>query len=138
MRFKLSITHNLLLEPLLHATGVNADTSYADISEGILEVAMGRWFHERIPLSSIATCAPSEWPWYGGLGVKIHHHGIGVVGSTEGIANVKFKQPIKMHAVAVVDSEQIWVSLEDRDAFLAMLSEAAGVPIGPFAKFWGS
>jgi hypothetical protein len=70
--------------------------------------------------------------------VKLHHHGIGIVGSTEGIANVKFKQAIKMHAVAVVDSEQIWLSLEDRDAFLAMLGEAAGVPIGPFAKFWGT
>jgi hypothetical protein len=50
---------------------------------------MGRWFHERIPLDQIAAVAPSNWPWWGGLGVKLHHHGIGVVGSTDGIVNLK-------------------------------------------------
>jgi hypothetical protein len=137
MRFKISVTHNLLLEPILHASGVNADSTYVELGNGELEVAMGRWFHERIPLADISAVAPSEWPWYGGLGVKLHHHGIGVVGSTEGIVNVKLKAPRKMRAVAMFDSEQLWISLEDPDGFMKALSKAAGVAISPFAKFWG-
>jgi len=136
MRFNLSITHNLLLEPILHASGVNAESTYVELREGVLEVAMGRWFHEQIPVAEIASVAPSEWPWYGGLGVKLHHHGVGVVGSTEGIVNVKLKQPRKMHAIAVVEAVQLWLSLDDPAGFMKAISEAAGIGVSPFAKFW--
>ena len=96
---------------------------------------MGRWFHERIPLDGIGAIAPSEWPWWGGLGVKLAHHGVGVVGSTEGVVNLKLTRPIKMHVIAVVDVEQLWVSLADRDSFLTALSAATRLPISPPAKF---
>lgn len=135
MRYPIKITDNLLLEPILHTFGVKPETTYAEIHDGVLEVSMGRWFHERIPLAAIAAVAPSEWPWWGGLGVKLAHHGIGVVGSLDGVVNVKLKQPTKMHAIAVVEAEQIWLSLEDRDGFLAALAEACKLPVSEHAPF---
>jgi hypothetical protein len=135
MRFPIKITDNFLLEPVLHTFGVHPETSYVELGDDTLEVSMGRWFHERIPLADIARIAPSDWPWWGGLGVKLAHHGIGVVASTDGVVNVQLKSPLKMHAVIVVDSSQLWISLADRDAFLAALSTATGLPISDHVKF---
>lgn len=135
MRFPLKITHNFLLEPVLHTFGVNPETSYIELGDTTLEVSMGKWFHETIPLASVSALAPSEWPWYGGLGVKLAHHGVGVVGSTEEVVNVKFKQPVKMHVIAVVEAEQLWLSVEGAEAFLRALAEKTGLTVSAFEKF---
>jgi hypothetical protein len=135
MRYPISITDNFLLEPVLHTFGVKPESTYTDLEGDYLEVSMGRWFHEKIPLAEIAAIAPSDWPWWGGLGVKLAHHGVGVVGSTEGIVNIKLKKPQKMHVIAVLDVEQLWVSLVDRDGFLKALSEATKLPISPHVPF---
>ena len=135
MRYPISITDNFLLEPILHTFGVKAESSFTDIEGDHLEVSMGRWFHEKIPLGEIAAIAPSAWPWWGGLGVKLAHHGVGVVGSLDGVVNIKLKKPIRMHVIAVVDVEQLWVSLVDRDGFLKALSDATKLPVSPHADF---
>jgi hypothetical protein len=138
MRFPLAITHNFLLEPVLHTFGVKAETSFVEIDGDALHVSMGVWFDERIPLSRIAQVAPSEWPWWGGLGVKTAPHGgVGVVGSTEGIVNVKLseKQRVSLKIVHV-EAEQLWLSLEDRDGFMKALASASGAKIGEHVPFW--
>lgn len=135
MKFPIKITENFILEPIMHTFGCRPETSYVDIGEGTLEVAMGRWFHEKMPLSQISQIAPSDWPWWGGLGVKLAHHGVGVVGDSEGIVNIKFKSPIKMHVVVTVDASQLWVSVPDREAFLSALSKATKLPVSAHAPF---
>lgn len=135
MRFGIKITDNFLLEPVLHTFGVKPETSYVELDEQTMEVSMGRWFHERIPVDQIASFGTSEWPWWGGLGVKLTHHGVGVVGSTDGVVNVKFKSPQKVHVLAVIDAEQLFLSLEDRDGFLAALSKVTGLAIGGHVAF---
>lgn len=135
MRYPIKITDNFLLEPIMHTFGCRPETSFAEIKDGSLEVSMGIWFHEVVPLSEIARIAPSEWPWWGGLGVKLYHHGIGVVASLDGVANVRFKSPIKMRAVVQVECSQLWISLEDREGFLRALSERCSLPISEHTKF---
>lgn len=135
MRYPISITENFLLEPILHTFGVRDETSYVDLEGDHLEVSMGKWFHERIPLSAIAALAPSEWPWWGGLGVKLGHHGVGVVGSLDGVVNLKLKRAIEVKVLARVSVEQMWISLKDRDGFLHALAEATKLPISEHAKF---
>ncbi|MFO0556153.1 MAG: hypothetical protein U0271_47690 [Polyangiaceae bacterium] len=135
VRYPISITENFLLEPILHTFGVKDETSYAELHADHLEVSMGKWFHERIPFSEIASLAPSEWPWWGGLGVKLGHHGVGVVGSLDGVVNLKFKKPLEVRVLAQVSVEQMWVSLKDRDSFLQALAEATKLPISEHAKF---
>ncbi len=135
MRFPIKISQNFLLEPVLHTFGVNPETSWVEVGETTLEVSMGRWFHEVIPLSAVASVAPSEWPWWGGLGVKLAHHGVGVVGSTDGVVNIAFKTPVKAHVIAVVEAQQLWISVEDHEAFLKALAAKTGLAVSPFAKF---
>lgn len=135
MRFPIKITENFLLEPILHTFGVNPESSYLELGPDALEVSMGMWFRESIPLGEIAALAPSEWPWWGGLGVKLGHHGVGVVASTETVVNLKFKRPLKVRVLVPVEVEQMWLSPEDRDGFLRALAEATKLPIGEHAKF---
>jgi hypothetical protein len=135
MRFPVSITENFLLEPILHTFGVHQESSYVDLEADALHVYMGTWFNERIPVDTIAALAPSDWPWWGGLGVKLHHHGVGVVGSTEGVVNLKLKEPRPVRVLAVVNVEQLWVSLVDRDGFLTALAAATKLPVSPHSPF---
>src|SRR4051812_41119044 len=135
MRFPIKITENFILEPTLHVMGVNAETSYVEIADGALDVRMGIWFHDRFPLDQIARIAPSTWPWWGGLGVKLAHHGVGIVGATEGVVNVQFRTEQKAHVVVALHVSQLWISVEDADGFMKALSEKTRVPISELAPF---
>lgn len=135
MRFALSITHNLLLEPVLKTFGTNRENSYVEVLDDALHVKMGAWFDETIPFSKIKSFAPSDWPWWGGLGVKLHHHGIGVVGSTEHIVNLELTEVIAMKVIIKVEAERLWISLEDRDGFFAALAERTGKSVSPHSPF---
>lgn len=135
MRFALSITHNFLLEPFMKTMGVSRDDSYLEVDKETLHVRMGRWFDEKIPVARIKALAPSDWPWWGGLGVKLGHHGVGVVGSTDHIVNLKFTEELKVRVLVEVGVEQMWVSLEDRDGFLRALAEVTGLPVSPHTPF---
>ena len=136
MRFPIRITENLLLEPVLHMFGVRPDTSFVELDDKNLTVSMGRWFHETIPLSEISAIAPSDWPWWGGFGVRLAHHGVGVLASTEGIATLTLKAAMHVHILATrIAMEQLWLSLEDPAGFLAALSAATGLAVGPHKPF---
>ena len=135
MRFAISITHNFLLEPFMKTMGVSREDSFIEVDKETLHVRMGRWFDEKIPVARIKAIAPSDWPWWGGLGVKLGHHGVGVVGSMDHIVNIKFSEEIRVRVLFEVGVEQMWVSLEDRDAFLRALADATGVTVSPHTPF---
>lgn len=96
---------------------------------------MGAWFDESFPVAKIASVAPSDWPWWGGLGVKLHHHGVGVVGSLDGIVHLRFAEKVKARVLVQLEIEQMWVSVEDRDAFMKAVAEAAGLAISAHSPF---
>ena len=135
MRFPIKITDNFVLEPIMHTFGAKPEQCFAEIADGALHVSFGRWFDERIPLKTLTSMAPSEWPWWGGLGVKLHGHGVGVVGSIEGVVNLKLSAPQKVTVLVGVECGQLWLSLEDPKGFLSALSEATGVPVSEHAPF---
>lgn len=135
MRFAISITHNFLLEPFMKTMGVSREDSFIEVDKETLHVRMGRWFDEKIPVARIKAIAPSDWPWWGGLGVKLGHHGVGVVGSMDHIVNIKFSEEIRVRVLFEVGVEQMWVSLEDRDGFLRALADATGVTVSTHTPF---
>ncbi len=135
MRFPLEITDQFILEPFLHAFGVTSESSYVELGDGVLEVGMGSWFHETIPLEEIAQIAPSDWPWWGGLGVKLIPHGVGVIGSLDNVVNVQLKGLREMRVLATVKASQLAISIADRDGFLAALSAATHLPVAPHVAF---
>jgi hypothetical protein len=124
MRYALKITDNLLLEPVMHTFGATPEVCYVEIGNGALEVSMGRWFFEKMQLDEVAKVHRTDWPWYGGLGVRLLGHGtVGVVGSHENIVAVHFKTPQKVHAIVVLECTELRVSLEDPDGFMRELTE---------------
>jgi hypothetical protein len=135
MRFPIKITENFLLEPVMHGFGVRTETSHVDLESDHLAVKMGAWFEERIPLAAIAAIAPSDWPWWGGLGVKLGHHGVAVVGSGDGIVNLKFKDKVRVHVVMNVSVEQMWLSMVDPTGFMQAVATATNLPVGPHTPF---
>jgi hypothetical protein len=138
MRFPIKITKNLLVGPFMRVFGAGPSVSYVDLEVDAFEVRMGPWFKERFPLAEVSALAPSEWPWWGGLGVKTApRKGIGVVGSSEGVVNVQFKTPQPVRLLMVpVKCAQLWMSFEDPDGFLRAMSDACKVPISAPVPFW--
>lgn len=139
MRYPIRITANPLIGPFLRGFGVRRGNSYVELKGGALTIRMGCWFNETVPLGEIASMAPSEWPWWGGFGVRLApRQGVAVVASTQGVVNIGLKRPRRMSILIVPrNAENLWVSLEDPDGFLRALSEATGLPISPFVSFWG-
>jgi hypothetical protein len=136
MRFPIKVTENFFLEPIMNMFGASTEKSYVEIGDGTFEVCMGKWFHETFPLAEVKSLAPSDWPWWGGLGVKLcPHHGVGVVGANEGIVNVQLKTPQPAHVLLAVQCQQLWMSMQDADAFLKAMSAATKVPISPMIPF---
>ena len=135
MRYPLKVTENFLLEPVLYSFGVRGETSHATIADGLLEVQMGTWMHERIPLTEISGLGPATWPWWGGMGIKLAHRGVGLIGAFEGIVNVKLQGPRKVRVVLDVDCSQVWLSLDDPDGFLRELSHETGQPVAERMPF---
>lgn len=96
-----------------------------DPERGTLRVQAGIWFEEVFPLSEIVHAAPSTWPWYGGLGVKLGpNDSVALVGSLEGIVAVRFKRPQTMHVILAVHRTELRVSLEEPEAFIRVLDAA--------------
>ncbi len=110
--------------PLLTVLGMSRASSFAEIDEaaGTLRVKAGIWFDETFPLDQIDDVQPSSWPWYGGLGVKLGpRDAVSVVGSTEGVVAIRFKQKQRMHVLLVVERPELRISVEDPAAFMRAL-----------------
>ena len=126
MRFPLRIS--AAWRPVLYVFGMSQRASFADIDAGVLRVKAGIWFDETFPLGNVAEVSRSTWPWYGGLGVKLGPgDAVSVVGSSEGIVAVRFKQPQPMRVLFTVTRSELRLSLEDPDRFMRALREASGL-----------
>jgi hypothetical protein len=135
MRYPIKITNHFLVGPLIKILGCKPETSYAEIDGSDLHIRMGIWFDATIPLAEIASVAPSDWPWWGGLGVKMIKEGVAVVGSTEGITAIRLKSPRHLRILVSVLSSRLLLSLEDRDGFIRALCEASRVEPSPHIPF---
>jgi hypothetical protein len=138
VRYQIRITRNPILRPLLKMFNVSAGNCHVDLDGGRMTVRMGRWFEESVPLEEIAAFGPSEWPAWGGYGIRLApRNGVGVVASTKGVVHVALKRPQQMNAVIIsINAERLWISLEDREGFLAALSGATGLRVSPPVGFW--
>lgn len=138
MRHGIAITRNPLLRPLLALLGISSGNSWVDLDTRGLAVRMGRWFETVVPIADIAAFGPSEWPAWGGYGIKLApRQGVAVVASTEGVVHIALRQPRRMSVVLMSrDAERLWLSVENHEAFLAELSGLTGLPVAPPVGFW--
>jgi hypothetical protein len=120
---------NIRIDPLWKAPflliGATQAKSWVDVADDELDIRMGVG-HEHIPLSNVASVSPHEWSLFYGLGHRTAYGGIGYVGSTENVIEIKLKQPQKFNLLLGIMGSygSFFVSVEDPDAFMAAVRSA--------------
>ena len=120
-----------LMKPILLPFGATRERSWAEISDEGLRVQFGHLFDQAFPRGQIESAERSSWFWLYGLGVRLGTGGrIGVIGSTENVVRVRFREPQFIHAVfgLHVKGKELYLALEEPDAFVADLRGRIGAP----------
>ena len=111
--------------PLL-AIGARPASSHVEVGDGLVKLRFGLYKAE-VPRDDIAGAVHQPWPWYQGIGIRLGPHGIGLIGSTEGVVQVHLRQPLPFTVLPGVKMsfDGFYVSLADPDAFIAEMQPSA-------------
>lgn len=121
--FKFNIKIDTLWSIPLLLVGASQEKSFVEICDADLHIKMGVG-DERIPFKNIASVTPHEWSLFYGIGHRIGYHGIGYVGSTEGVVHIKLKQPqpFNMLLGMTMEMPSFYVSLVEPQKFIEEIS----------------
>ena len=116
------------LLPLLSVAGAPPSTAHIEIEDGLLRVKMGWfWFSATIPLTSIAHARRSANAWFS---VGIHTdtmRGWIVNGSPLNMVHLSIEPPASGRFAGLpIQISNLWLSLDDPDAFLRAIAEGGG------------
>ncbi len=105
--------------------GATQAKSWVDVAEDELDIRMGIG-HEHIPLANVASVSPHEWSMFYGLGHRVGYDGIGYVGSTENVVEIKLKTPQQFNLLLGIKGSygSFYVSVDDPEAFMAAVRSA--------------
>jgi hypothetical protein len=122
--FKMAYWRWLL--PLMLVVGAGPATSRIAIEDGVLRVKMGWfWFQATIPRQSIVHARRSANAWFS---IGIHTDGMRgwiVNGSPFGMVHLTIEPPADGRFAGLpIKVSNLWLSLEDPDAFVAALTAA--------------
>lgn len=123
MRYPIHIS--TISKPVLKLFGMGG--SYVELTADALLFHFGT-AHERVPLAEVAEVSRRKWPLYYGIGARIvPGQGVGYVGSTEGVVQIRFANPRPMNVwgpFRLSAAESVSVSLEHPDVFIDALRAA--------------
>jgi hypothetical protein len=114
------------LLPLMFVVGAGPSTAHIEIDGDVLRVKMGWfWFRATIPLRSIVHARRSANAWFSiGIHTDVMHGWI-VNGSPFGMVQLTIEPPAEGRFAGLpIQVGNLWLSLEDPDAFLAALTAA--------------
>ena len=124
MRFQMRIDPPW--RPLLAAFGAYSGNSYVDVRDDRLDVHFGLLFHEAIPRADVASAHVTLWPLLAGIGWRVTlGRRAGLIGSREGVVEVRLTQPRRMSLAFVPwpwHFAALCVSLEEPEGFIAALA----------------
>jgi hypothetical protein len=114
------------LLPIMLVAGAGPSTAQITIEDDVLRVQMGWfWFRATIPLRSILHARRSGNAWFS---VGVHTTGMGgwiVNGSPLGMVHLTIEPPASGRFAGLpIQIRNLWLSLEDPDAFVAALTSA--------------
>ena len=113
------------LLPLMIAVGAGPSTARIEIVDDVLRVKMGWfWFRATVPLRSIVHARRSANAW-GSVGIHTNMmHGWIVNGSPYGMVHLTIEpSAVGRFAGVSIRVSNLWLSLEDPDAFVDSLTE---------------
>jgi len=126
MRFRIRI--DPIWRPLMLTGGATPGRSYVEVTDKFVSFHFGFWSRQTVDRDEVVSAAPRRWPVWYGVGWRSNLRGvIGLIGSYQGVVEVRLKNRVR--AWAVFPCDRIAVSLEDPDGFIAALSGA--IPANP-------
>ncbi len=118
-----------VLRPLYALFGGVGRWSYAEIDGDGVFVRFG-FFKARVPFENIASVEAFRLPWWAiSLGWRTDlRHRIGLLGAMSGVVKLKLARPQGMSLFAWVPCDELYVSLEDPEAFVRATGSRALEP----------
>jgi hypothetical protein len=119
------------IDPLWRAPlliiGATQEQSWIDIGDSEIEIKFGSG-HEHLPLTNVAGAEPAEWSLFYGIGHRLGHNGIGYVGSTNNVVEIKLKKPQEFNMIFGIKASysSFYVSVDDPAAFIAAIRNKLG------------
>lgn len=98
----------------------------ARIADGQLTVGMGILGGARIPIERITRVGSLNWPWWGGLGVRIARGMTAFVASSGRAVVIDLSEPLSVRAPLPWSTRRIAIAAEDVDGLIAAIVEASG------------
>jgi len=92
-------------------------------------VRMGLLGRADVPLERIARVGTMEWPWWGGVGVRIARGLVAFVGGSGPAAVIDLTEPTKVRAPLNWSARRIAIGAEDVGGLVAAIAEARGVEV---------
>jgi hypothetical protein len=96
----------------------------ASVEDGRLVVRMGLLGRADVPLERVAAAGTMDWPWWGGLGVRIGRGLVGFVAASGRVALVDLTAPTRVRAPLGWDATSLAIGVEDVDGFIAAVAAA--------------
>src|SRR6058998_2021646 len=111
-------------QPLVLAGAALPANSYVDLTDRTITFRFGLLFHRTFPRGDVASARLRNWPLWYGIGWRANLRGaVGLVGSYQGVVEIRFKN--RSRVWGAVPCDRIAVSLENPDAFLAAIKKGA-------------
>jgi hypothetical protein len=106
--------------PLLVIGGATRENAWVELDEDSLAMHFGFLFGHTVPRSEIVSAHKRDWPLWMGIGWRNYFTNLfGLIGSTEGVVEIRIVNPIRIWGV--LQCRRIAVSLEQPDQVLAAL-----------------
>ena len=113
------IRRDLVWKAPLLIIGAVESNSWVKVSDSALEIEFGS-YKTTIDVADIVSLEPIEWPLWQGIGIRLNFQkAIGLIGSTDGVVQLKLRQPNV--SFLGVGCDTVAISLVDPEAFIAQL-----------------
>lgn len=104
---------------------------HAVVSDAEVRIRLGILGNASIPVSEIRRLRSVEWPWWGGIGVRLARRMVAFVTGSGRIALIELTEPLSVKTPFPWKTPRVAISVEDVDAFLNAVSQSSGVPVEP-------
>jgi hypothetical protein len=91
-----------------------------------LTVRMGLLGRAEVPVRLIAGLGRMDWPWWGGVGVRIARGLVAFVGASGPAAVLELSEPLEVRAPLRWRAARIAIGAEDVDGLMAAIARARG------------
>jgi hypothetical protein len=98
--------------------------SAAVVDDEAVSVRVGLLGSARIPLATIDRIGTMDWPWWGGLGVRIARGMVAFVERSGTLVVLELSEPVPMRAPLRWSADKVAIGVEDPEGFMGAIAEA--------------